>query len=95
MTKPKQAPKKAPKKVEEKKEAKKAPEKQSEAKDKFGSIVGSSNAIVNALLTTTAKSHKQLVEESGLTKKQVRFTHLNKLVAEKKILKSEDGYRLK
>lgn len=62
--------------------------------DRFGSPVGSSNAIVNAVLTEAPKTFNDLVKDSGLTRGQVRYAHLDALVKKGFLKKSAAGYAL-
>ncbi len=65
------------------------------ATDKFGCAEGSSSAAVNAVLTTEPKSKSQIVKDSGLSEKQVRYSHLNWLVEQGFAVKIGNGWALK
>lgn len=64
--------------------------------DSLGSLVGSHNAKVNAVLSFTQyKGFKQIVEETGLTRGQVRYAHLDGLVKQGLAEKTKEGWKLK
>ncbi|MFB0556091.1 MAG: hypothetical protein ACETWQ_22540 [Phycisphaerae bacterium] len=87
MAKSKKKVKKTEKKVTEKKA------KSEVKKDKFGSRIGSTNAKVNAILSKKAKKMGQIREEAKIT--STCYEHLNKLIEQGVVVKSEDGYALK
>ncbi len=63
--------------------------------DKFGSYVGSSNAKVNSVLTKKPKTFAQICEETGLSRGQVRYKHLEALVEEGLLVKDGATWALK
>lgn len=61
--------------------------------DKWNYKLGTDSAKLNACITTTPKSLKQLTEEAGLTKE--RGGHLRELVNKGLVVKSPDGYAVR
>ncbi len=81
--------KKKSKKKQVKKTEKKVAEKKTVERDKFGSVVGSKNAQINACLSkTTPKSMHRLVKQAKLS--GTYYDHLNFLVKQKLVVKSKD-----
>lgn len=86
----------------DKSEAKKAPAAKSEAKpakegkgrDKFGSLLGSQAATINAAVTAKQKSIEQICTDSGLAAARVR-SHLKWMEENGHAVKGEKGYSLK
>lgn len=63
--------------------------------DEFGSPLGSNEAKVNAVMNGVVKSFKEIVAETGLTRGQVRYSHLDRMVAEGWFERTPKGWRLK
>jgi hypothetical protein len=71
------------------------PKRAERDKDAFGSYVNSAEAKVNAVLTKDPKSFGEIVKETGLSRGQVRYKHLERLVKEKHVVKTKEGWALK
>lgn len=78
---------KAPKKEKAEKPAKEEPKK-----DAFGSREGSSNAEVNALLSTEPITMKEIKEKLKI--EDTRYNHINSLIAQEFVEKTDKGYIL-
>lgn len=79
-------------------EGKKKPEKEKREYNQFGSVVASSNDQVDMVLLNAkgkALSFKDIVDATGLGSKQVRYAHLDKLVADGHAVKTDDGWAIK
>lgn len=83
-------PKKTPKKKKEKEPGSTAPKpaaaKGGAGKDRFGCRLNTNTARLNACLSEEPKTDKQLVDEAGLQKSGYGWTHLERLVGEKKLI---------
>lgn len=82
------------KKKKEKKEKEMKAGNEPVSRDDFGSRTGSEQAQINAALTKKPKMMKQIVEEASLVGKTF-YDHLNRLVSQKKIKKTNEGFCLK
>ncbi len=83
--------KKAAKKAAKKKAATKA-KANGNGKDKFGTRVGTKGAKFNAALTAKPQTMAVLMKKAGL--KETMYNHANKLIENKLVRKSDDGYAL-
>jgi len=63
-------------------------------KDKYGSVVGTNNALVNKALGRSPLTFGQIVEKTGLTRGQVRYSHLDNLVKQGFANKVDKGWVL-
>jgi len=68
------------------------PERTRSPRDRFGSRIGSLYAKANAVLSKSPKKMSVIMKEAGLEK--TCYVHMNKMVTEGKIGKSEEGYFL-
>ncbi len=77
--------------------AKKQPKKETapRERDKYRAIIGPSNHLVSKVLSKKPKKMAEIIKETGLTPKQVRYAWLNELVAKKIAVKTDEGFRLK